>query len=69
MTADYRAQAVEDPTTVILDLYRSHAQSDNFPLFVAEHFSKLFENLASFNKVCIPYGRFDIWMMLLKNCL
>ncbi|KAI0747846.1 mini-chromosome maintenance replisome factor-domain-containing protein [Daedaleopsis nitida] len=51
MTADYRTQAIQDPTAVILDLYRSHASSENFPRFVAEHFSRIFENSTTFNKI------------------
>ena len=52
MTADYRAQALQDPSTVLQELYRAHATTENFPRFVAEHFSKLFESPASFKKVC-----------------
>ncbi|KAI0713283.1 mini-chromosome maintenance replisome factor-domain-containing protein [Earliella scabrosa] len=51
MTADYRLQAVEDPTAVVRELYRSHAGAENFPRFVAEHFSKLFDTPAAFKKI------------------
>ena len=51
MTADYRAQAVEDPTAVVQGLYRAHADSTDFPRFVAEHFAKLFESQNAFRKV------------------
>ncbi|KAI0637270.1 mini-chromosome maintenance replisome factor-domain-containing protein [Trametes polyzona] len=50
MTADYRLQALEDPTAVIRELYRAHS-SDNFPRFVAEHFQKLFESPNAFKRI------------------
>ena len=52
MTADYRLQAIEDPSSVVQDLYGSHSGSNgDFPRLVAEHFNKLFESQASFQRV------------------
>ncbi|KAI0710385.1 mini-chromosome maintenance replisome factor-domain-containing protein [Cerioporus squamosus] len=51
MTADYRAQALQDPTTVVQELYRTRATTENFPRLVAAHFSRLFETPASFKKI------------------
>ncbi|KAI1790741.1 mini-chromosome maintenance replisome factor-domain-containing protein [Ganoderma leucocontextum] len=51
MTADYRAQALENPTAAIQELYRAHASSPDFPRLVADHFSKLFESQNAFTKI------------------
>ncbi|KAI0807083.1 mini-chromosome maintenance replisome factor-domain-containing protein [Fomes fomentarius] len=51
MTADYRVQAVEDPSAVVRELHRTHVASEDFPRFVAEHFSKLFETPAAFKRI------------------
>ncbi|TBU28931.1 mini-chromosome maintenance replisome factor-domain-containing protein [Dichomitus squalens] len=51
MTADYRTQAVEDPTVVVQELYRAHAGSPDFPRLVAEHFAKLFESPNAFKNI------------------
>lgn len=55
MTADYRLQAIEDSSALVQELYRTHAgTSSDFPHFVAEHFSKLFESETSFQRVINP---------------
>ncbi|KAI0362760.1 hypothetical protein OH77DRAFT_1585098 [Trametes cingulata] len=51
MTADYRLQALEDPTIVVQELYRAHSESGSFPRFVAEHFRRLFEPQNAFRRI------------------
>ncbi|RPD65834.1 hypothetical protein L227DRAFT_493226 [Lentinus tigrinus ALCF2SS1-6] len=51
MAADYRTQALQDPTTVLQELYRAHGNAENFPRFVAEHFSQLFETPGSYKRI------------------
>ncbi|PIL23726.1 hypothetical protein GSI_13476 [Ganoderma sinense ZZ0214-1] len=51
MTADRRAQTVENPTAVIQELYRAHASSSDLPRLVADHFSKLFLSQSTFASI------------------
>ncbi|KAH9857792.1 putative alanine racemase-domain-containing protein [Lenzites betulinus] len=51
MTADYKLQALDDPTAVVQELHRVHHSSDRFPRFVAEHFQNLFEAPTAFKKI------------------
>ncbi|TFK86067.1 hypothetical protein K466DRAFT_551065 [Polyporus arcularius HHB13444] len=53
MTADYQARALHDPSTLVQELFRTCATTENFPRLVAEHFSRLFERPASFKKIPI----------------
>ena len=50
MTADYRQQALENPTLVLRQLYRTRP-SGSFPRLVAEHFQRLFESQNAFQRV------------------
>ncbi|KAI0781236.1 mini-chromosome maintenance replisome factor-domain-containing protein [Trametes elegans] len=50
MTADYRLQALENPTVVVQELHRAHSSGD-FPRFVADHFARLFESPNAFNRI------------------
>ncbi|KAI9056684.1 hypothetical protein FKP32DRAFT_1598956 [Trametes sanguinea] len=50
MTADYRAQVLDDPTVVVRELYRTHT-SGSFPRFVADHFKELFESQSAFRRI------------------
>ena len=59
MTADSRAQSLDDPTAVIQQLYRAHPSSLDFPRLVADHFSKLFESQNAFAKV--SHSRITKW--------
>ncbi|OSD02777.1 hypothetical protein PYCCODRAFT_1477424 [Trametes coccinea BRFM310] len=52
MTADYKLRALEDPTLVVRELYRTHT-SGSFPRFVADHFKKLFESQNAFRRIPI----------------
>ncbi|KAM5531827.1 hypothetical protein V8D89_014526 [Ganoderma adspersum] len=51
MTADSRAQTLDNPTAVIQELYRAHPSSSHLPRLVADHFSKLFESQNAFAKI------------------
>ncbi|KAJ8481423.1 hypothetical protein ONZ51_g5994 [Trametes cubensis] len=50
MTADYRQQALENPTLVLRQLYRTRP-SGSFPRLVAEHFQRLFESQNAFQRI------------------
>ncbi|KAH9901638.1 mini-chromosome maintenance replisome factor-domain-containing protein [Cubamyces lactineus] len=50
MTADYRQQALENPTLVLRQLYQTRP-SGSFPRLVAEHFQKLFESQNAFQRI------------------
>ncbi|KAI0670668.1 mini-chromosome maintenance replisome factor-domain-containing protein [Trametes maxima] len=50
MTADYKLQAIENPTAVLQELHCAHS-SDNFPRSVAKHFQTLFSNENAFKRI------------------
>ena len=55
MTADHRQQAIDEPSTLVQEIYRTHTgASSDFPRVVSEHFSKLFESETSFQRVINP---------------
>ncbi|KAI0822638.1 putative alanine racemase-domain-containing protein, partial [Trametes gibbosa] len=52
MTADYKSQALENPSAVVQELHRVH-DSLSFPRLVAAHFQNLFESPNAFTKIPI----------------